>query len=190
MPNWVAPVPIMVWSAAAAAIMWSSDRLDDLVGFAVVIAITHALTWFGLRGDPARIPTHGQRIALAIGAAIPTAPAVLMLAPLISSVTHFDGLLVALVMLVAGIPLGIGVAAMLVYRMTSRSRVDALARVVAVVGGSIAVACILTFVWWCIEPAERTISIEALAFPGLAAWWLVLPLAELLAMRSSVSRSS
>jgi hypothetical protein len=184
MPRLLSPLPIATWSAAAAAVMWSSERLDDMTGGAVVIAMSHGLMWLALRGEPSQPATRGQRVALAIGGAAPTAACLLALTPWLARGDGMESLGTVVMMMLFGVPFGVAVFALLIHRASRHARVVALAYTLAIVGGSIAVAWVLALAWAGTRAPGSDKAMELLVFPGLATWWLVLPLAELFAMRS------
>jgi hypothetical protein len=184
MPRFLSPLPIAAWSAVGAAVMWSSELLDDMTGGAAVIAISHALLWVALRGDPSQPAERGQRVALAIGGAAPTAACLLALTPWLARGDGMQSLGTVVMMMVFGVPFGVALFAAVIYRASRHRRDDALARTLAIVGGSIAVAWVLALAWARTRAPGTDKAIELLVFPGLATWWIVLPLADLLAMRS------
>ncbi|HET6585382.1 MAG TPA: hypothetical protein VFG69_18115 [Nannocystaceae bacterium] len=184
MPRVLTPLPIVVSSAVAAAVMAMSDRLDDMTGGVAVVAISHVLMWIGLRGDPAQPAGRAERVALAIGGAAPTAACLLALTPWLARGDGMESLGTVVMMMVFGVPLGVAAFAALILRASRLPRVDALAQTLAVVGGTIAIAWILASVWAGTRARGSDKALELLVFPGLATWWLVLPLAEWLAMRS------
>ena len=140
MPRPLAPLPIALWSAAAAAILWSSDLLDDFVGAAVIVALALVLVWIGMRGDADDVPTPGQRVALAIGGALPSGACWLALTPWVARGDGMASLGVVVMMLMFGVPLGIAAVAVGLYLGTQRPRIAALARVLAISAGFVVVA--------------------------------------------------
>lgn len=180
----LAPLPIATSAVVAAGVMWSSELLDDMTGGAAVIAISQALLWLGLRGDPWQPADRGQRVALAIGGAAPTAACLLALTPWLARGDGMESLGTVVMMMLFGVPLGVAAFALAIHRVSRHARVDALARTLAIVGGSIAVAWVLASTWAGTRASGTEKAMELLVFPGLATWWLVLPLADWFAMRS------
>ena len=185
-PRPLSPMPIVIAGTAAAAILWSSDMLDDLVGGAAVITVCHLLVWLGLRGHPKATPGIGARIALALGGGIPATSVVLTLIPwIVADNDGLDGLGVVIGMLIFGMPAALGVFAALIYVQTGRGRTAALGRVVAISGVAIATAWLSAIAWALTSdmPIDKRVGI--LAFPGIATWWLALLIAEHRATRDA-----
>lgn len=180
----LAPLPIATSALVAAGVMWSSERLDDMTGGAAVVAISQALMGLGLRGDPSQPAVGGERVAFAIGGAAPTAACLLALTPWLARGDGMESLGTVVMMMLFGVPLGVAAFALVIHRVSRRARIDALARTLAIVGGSIAIAWVLASTWAATRASGTDKAIELLVFPGLATWWLVLPVADWLAMRS------
>lgn len=168
-PPWLEPVAIVAWSTIAFAVLWSSERYDDFAGWAVVVAATHFLLWIGLRDDA---PSRGQRVAIAIAGAVPTAAWVVALTPWVVRPGGLESLGTAVMMVIFGIPLGVIAAAIALYRLTRAPRIVALRRTLALVSATTLVAWVLA-VAWTRDGGEK--AMELLVFPGLATWWLCLP---------------
>ncbi|HWB79372.1 MAG TPA: hypothetical protein VG755_30630 [Nannocystaceae bacterium] len=180
---WLEPVLILAWSTVAFAVLWSSARYDDFAGWAVVVALTHLLLWIGLRGAA---PRRGQRIAIAIAGAVPTAAWVVALTPWVVRPGGLESLGTAVMMVIFGIPLGVIAAALTLYRITRASSRSALGRTLALVAATTAVAWVLALAWTR-DGGEK--ALELLVFPGLATWWLLLPAVGLAARRMPMRSS-
>ena len=172
-PLWLDPLLIIVWSTIAFAIAWATERYDDFAGWAVVVAVTHFLLWIGLRSDA---PSRGQRVAIAIAGAVPTAAWVVALTPWVVRPGGLESLGTAVMMVMFGIPLGVIAAAILLYRLTHAARRVALVRTLAVVAATTLVAWVLALAWTR-DGGEK--ALELLVFPALATWWLLLPAVQL-----------
>lgn len=179
MPRPLSPAPIVVVGVVAAAILWSSEALDDLVGSAVVLTVCHVLMWLGLRGDPRATPSIGARIALAIGGGIPATTVVLTMIPwMAAGKDGMEGLGIVVGMLIFGVPVALAVFAGVIYAQTGRPRAAALGRVVGIAGGAIAGAWVLAIAWGVTSDMPIDKRVDILAFPGIATMWLALVIAE------------
>lgn len=168
-PPWLEPVLIVAWSTIAFAIAWSTERYDDFAGWAAVIAVTHLLLWIGLRGEQ---PSRGQRIAIAIAGAVPSAAWIVALTPWVVRPGGLESLGTVVMMMIFGIPLAVLVAAIAIYRLAHAARRIALRRTLAVVAATTLVAWALALAWAREGSAQ---ALELLVFPALATWWLILP---------------
>jgi hypothetical protein len=174
------PIPIVVWSAVGAALLWSSERLDDMAGCTIVVTIAHLLLWLGLRGDLAQPASRGGRVELAIGGALPGAALLLAAIPWFAPAGGMEALGTVLMMLIFGVPLGVAALAVVMHRLTRDARCVALRRIVVIVAAATALAWVLALVWGTTraDPGDDTTTV--LVFPALATWWLLLASAELL----------
>lgn len=172
------PIPIVLWSALAAALLWSSTQLDDMTGCVAVVTIAHLLLWLGLRGDAAQPASRGGRIALATGGALPGAALLLTAIPWLAPDGGMEALGTVVMMLIFGVPLGVAVLAWVLHRVADGPRPRALVRILVVVASTTAVAWVLALTWRAVraDPGDDTITV--LVFPGLATWWLMLAIAE------------
>jgi hypothetical protein len=178
----LSPVPIALASVALAAILWSFEALDDMVGGAVVVWISQMLVWLGMRGSPTSVGSAGSRAALAIGGAMPTAACALALVPWVAGGDGMEGLGRVIGMMVLGVPLVTAVAGVVIWtRERSSPRATALARTVVMTTIITALAWSLAIAWVAIHGSNDKATL--LTFPGLATWWLLLPLAEMLVPR-------
>ncbi len=182
-PDWIAPVLALAWSAIAFGVLWSTERYDDFAGWAAVVAVSHALMWLGLRGDPSATPSRGERVAIGLGGAMPTAAWIATLIPWFAGDGGMSSLGIVVMMIVFGIPLGVVVTAVVLFRLARTSRRVALQRIVAIVGATVVVAWALAIAWGQTGARDAEQALVLLVFPGLATWWLVPPIVWLLARR-------
>jgi hypothetical protein len=177
------PVPIVLWSALAAALLWSSEQLDDVAGCASAVVISHLLLWLGMRGDPAQPASRGGRVALAVGGAIPAAACLLTLIPWLARGDGMASLGMVVMMMIFGVPLGVAALAVLIHRTSDGPRHAVLRRILALVTGTTALAWALALAWRSTRADASGDTTTVLVFPALATWWLLLVLAEALAPR-------
>jgi len=178
----LSPLPIALASAALAGLLWSFDALDDLVGGAAVVWVSQMLAWLGIRGPAGTAAAPGPRAALAIGGAIPTAACALTLVPWLAGGGGMEALGAVVGMIVFGVPLCTAIAALAIWKLSDRPRAAALTRTVTITASTTGLAWLLALAWIA-GGGGRIDAATLLAFPGLATWWLVLPLAELLGRR-------
>src|SRR5690349_20957641 len=173
----LSPLPIALGSAALAGVLWSSEALDDIVGAGVLVWISQMLVWLGIRG-PTLEPSDGPRRALlAIGGAMPTVALWLALIPWVARGDGMDQLGAVVMMMIFGVPLGTLAFAIALWILGGRPRNRPIAPALAIVASTTALAWLLEVGW--ISRADRLPDLAMwLAFPGIASWWLVLPLAD------------
>ena len=88
-------------------------------------------------------------------------------------------------MMVIGVPLLTAVATIVIWTQSARPRTAALARTIAIAAVTTAIAWALAIAWVAIHGSNDKATL--LAFPALATWWLMLPLAELLVHRRAAA---
>ncbi len=173
----LSPLPIALGSAALSGLLWSSEALDDIVGAGLLVWISQMLVWLGLRGPVLTPADRPRRALLAVGGAMPTVPLWLALIPWVARGDGMEQLGVVVMMMVFGVPLGTAGFAVALWIQSGRPRARPIAPAVAIVASTTALAWMLEWVW--ISRGERTPDLAMwLAFPGIATWWLALPLAE------------
>jgi hypothetical protein len=173
----LSPLPIALGSAALAGVLWSSDALDDIVGAGLIVWISQMLVWLGLRG-PTLEPSDGPRRALlAIGGAIPTVALWLALIPWVARGDGMAQLGAVVMMMIFGVPFGTLGFAIALWILGRRPRSRPIAPALAIAASTTALAWLLELVW--ISRGDRMPDLAIwLAFPGIATWWIVLPLAD------------
>lgn len=173
----LSPLPIALGSAALCASLWSSDALDDLVGAGVLVWISQMLVWLGIRGGPLEPNDGARRALIAVGGAMPTIALWLALIPWVARGDGMDQLGMVVMMMIFGVPLGTLGFAIALWVLGGRPRSRPIAPALAIAASTTALAWLLELVW--IASADRVPELAMwLAFPGVATWWLVLPLAD------------